>query len=508
MGLFLTADGHYQGWLAAFLCCCAALSDDEHPIEKDRSRRKAFQSWSCYVVLTGTAATTRTGVCDEQPAPISPSSTSPAVAHRQTFNVDKPMAGFDSSRTGIGPAELPPSIQPLDLGHSLIHDRRPNRGRRKSSFGRGSRPSISAPNSFRRIEYTDGQRASLVPLRLGPVVLSESPPQRNSPMTVGDTIATRNRNRSDSTQHLLSDARRESYRAQRDTPYERCQRPSSTTMVTSSDSCALGNARVEPSVARDQSPTTAALTTRTSSSSLRRQALEASATSASQRSSNEHSRLKRKRSLQSMRKPYAESGELDVDKEILELNTIVEERRVDAARSRTPDHHVPAVAPTLQLRARSETLNDIGSIFARPVTARQPARLHIFDSPEKPTRPFMSRATSCTSSRVSGWLSGILPTASTPAQSQEPFYKCVPHGRTRAHSDASLCTSLMDLDSPSLTAASSPTSKSHSRSLTAESRLTPLSPESMLYSHELPDLRKGPEQHWPIVTPSQVGLAI
>lgn len=40
MGLFLTEDGHFQGWLAAFLCCCAAVSDDESPYEKERSRRK------------------------------------------------------------------------------------------------------------------------------------------------------------------------------------------------------------------------------------------------------------------------------------------------------------------------------------------------------------------------------------------------------------------------------------------------------------------------------------
>ena len=53
MGLFVAENGHYQGWLAAFLCCCAALNDDEYPIEKDGSRRKVFLSWPRYVVLTG-----------------------------------------------------------------------------------------------------------------------------------------------------------------------------------------------------------------------------------------------------------------------------------------------------------------------------------------------------------------------------------------------------------------------------------------------------------------------
>ncbi|KAK5118696.1 hypothetical protein LTR85_007902 [Meristemomyces frigidus] len=435
----------------------------------------------------------------------------PTAPYAHVFKGDEPIFELEASPTSSGPTQHPPSLNPLDLGQGLLQDRRPNRGRRKSSFGHAKRPSISAPNSFRRVEYTDGQRASLIPLRLGPVVLSESPPpERSPPMTVTETIASRTRNRSDSTQDLLSDTKRESYRAQRDTPFQRCQQRGSTTIE--SPSSPSGNESDPPYAppALDQSPMRAPLTIRTSSNSLRRQAMETSATSALQRLSNERTRLKRKRSLQSMRKPYAESGDMNVDKEILELNTIVEERRTDAARSRALEHHIPAVAPALQLHTRSETLNDIGSIFARPLTAREPARLHVFDSPEKPARPFTSRAASRTSSRVSGWLSGLLPTASVPAGIQEPFYKCVPPARPRAHSQASLCTSVTELESPSLTAASSPTSKGHSRSLTAESRLTPLSPQSAIYSHELPDVRKDAEEHWPIVTarPSQVGLAI
>jgi len=39
MGLFVAQDGRYRGWLAALLCCFAAVGDDEHPSEKDRSRR-------------------------------------------------------------------------------------------------------------------------------------------------------------------------------------------------------------------------------------------------------------------------------------------------------------------------------------------------------------------------------------------------------------------------------------------------------------------------------------
>lgn len=35
MGLIIDDRGHYRGWLASFLCCCAALTEDEHPKERD-----------------------------------------------------------------------------------------------------------------------------------------------------------------------------------------------------------------------------------------------------------------------------------------------------------------------------------------------------------------------------------------------------------------------------------------------------------------------------------------
>jgi len=38
MGLFVAQDGYYQGWLATLLCCFAAVGEDEHPAELDRSR--------------------------------------------------------------------------------------------------------------------------------------------------------------------------------------------------------------------------------------------------------------------------------------------------------------------------------------------------------------------------------------------------------------------------------------------------------------------------------------
>ncbi|KAL5373896.1 hypothetical protein DPSP01_012359 [Paraphaeosphaeria sporulosa] len=72
----------------------------------------------------------------------------------------------------------------------------------------------------------------------------------------------------------------------------------------------------------------------------------------------------------------------DVDEAIRELNTIVEERRAEAYRSRnqspalinrlplSPSSHVPAIAPSLRMHVRSETLSDIGSAFSAPLVAK------------------------------------------------------------------------------------------------------------------------------------------
>jgi hypothetical protein len=38
MGLLVNDNGHYRGWLAAFLCCCAAMNEDEYPSERERDK--------------------------------------------------------------------------------------------------------------------------------------------------------------------------------------------------------------------------------------------------------------------------------------------------------------------------------------------------------------------------------------------------------------------------------------------------------------------------------------
>ena len=195
-----------------------------------------------------------------------------------------------------------------------------------------------------------------------------------------------------------------------------------------------------------------------SSGSLRRNGTERSISSGTSRPSSERQRPKRKRSFQSVRRTWGDDDE-DVEKEIVELNTIVEERR-EIARESTPEHHVAAVAPSMQIRARSETLDAIGSALSRPITSRNDQRPSTsFDNaPDWDVRRSISTTTRV-STRVSGWLSGVFPSASTSyLPTGEPFYKCQPPPRPlqRSYSESSMASALTETDSPSLTAASSP----------------------------------------------------
>jgi len=72
------------------------------------------------------------------------------------------------------------------------------------------------------------------------------------------------------------------------------------------------------------------------------------------------------------------SKEDTIEVAVRELNTIVEERRHSAMRrarneagseARSPTH-IPAVAPSMKVRVRSETLSDIGSAFRIPVSTK------------------------------------------------------------------------------------------------------------------------------------------
>lgn len=92
------------------------------------------------------------------------------------------------------------------------------------------------------------------------------------------------------------------------------------------------------------------------------------------------------------------SKEDTVEVAIRELNTIVEERRLSAmtrVRNETGTEpqsptHIPAVAPNMKLRARSETLNDIGSAFRIPMSAKSIPTLPIEAEPSPGIRQMWS----------------------------------------------------------------------------------------------------------------------
>jgi hypothetical protein len=175
-------------------------------------------------------------------------------------------------------------------------------------------------------------------------------------------------------------------------------------------------------------------------------------------------RLQRKRSNQS-KSSFGNPGDSDVEKEVLELNTIVEERRAEGNRVRSRDsRHIPAVAPSMQVGVRSETLNDIGSVLSRPLAVYLPTTGEANTGLEgKEDHP--------RTSRVSGWLSNVTTSAKTDADNNEPFYKY--YADTTHERNISMNSSATAVDSGSHTLDSSPTtSKRYSRSL----MITPLTP--------------------------------
>ncbi|EME47865.1 hypothetical protein DOTSEDRAFT_69705 [Dothistroma septosporum NZE10] len=328
MGVFVRDDGTFRSWLAALLCCCAALNEDEHPIEKQ----------------TSSEPTGRNTMWNEQPKPL------------------QPMVAVVSSHRGIKAAfSEHDRVRPVaERAPSTTISRH---SRKKSSTNLLSRMSIGRPTDFRRMIYTEKQRQSLVPLQLAPVSLRDSMPEDL------DIIAPHG-SASKSLEALVNTSNRSSYRAVKGSPFLRCQQLnsgalSSASSIAASETC--------PSVMEPIAvppPARPVLSTQSSSSSmrsLRRQALESSASnnSAISRPSSERIRLTRKRSS-----PKNSADSAVLDQEILELNTIIEEHRVEAARPQSiANAHVSAVAPLMQIPARSTTLTDIGSAFSRPLNS-------------------------------------------------------------------------------------------------------------------------------------------
>ncbi|KXT14323.1 hypothetical protein AC579_4010 [Pseudocercospora musae] len=528
MSLFVQhPHAHWRGWLAALLCCWAAVGDDEYEYEK-KSTKAAISPPTLY---------------NRQPTQrdlMSP--------HASRYHATWNHAAFTEEDRVRPITERPPSIKPLHAGDSSLMRKVSLHGRRKSSttllnFHKSAkrtsskkspaRTSRGQPTNFRRLDCTEKQRRSLKPLQLEPVVLrGDSRAIPSHPITA----VRHNASKSFDVDYCRDTAaKRSSYRGSRETPFERCQHMSATAKQDQSPTTMRDETGPARHSSRQLQPTLSTKSSSSSMYSLRRQPLESSTsgTTSSSRTSGERTRLKRKRSNQTNRVPSEDSDELD--REILELNTIIEERRAESARPLSPENrHVPAVAPSMTVRARSETLTDIGSAFSRPLrldtdcpTIAEAVSPTPIKSPVKSrlSRPFTnmpdSNLTTDTvgvvrrpSSRVTGWLTNLLSTSKIPedtAAAQQPPYTCAPlstQSRRRAVSEASFCTTI---ESMSTTSSPSDSKRRHSRSVTGESSsramMTPISPPSTACTSEDPERR---EKRWPTIVdhPGQVGLAL
>lgn len=288
-------------------------------------------------------------VCAKQPtllrpfaarlAPVSPS------AHGE--------AGFVRHDRGRPISDRPPSLKPLDLGEPSLLGRIPFTVGPKNTDIDIKRRTIGQPTAFRRLELTEEQRRSLIPLQLEPRTLRDSVVLSSNDNTIEHLSIGTDLPIESQTGSALSDAQ----------PRPQSLTPPPPTLL-------YGDSHRVSQLIRERHTKRPALSSYSSSSSMRsmrRQALEShssSSASSSPHQSIDWSKLHRRRS--SSRKPSTESLDSGVEQEIIELNTIVEEKRSESSRSISSDGHVSAVAPLMSIRARSETLNDIGSAFSRP----------------------------------------------------------------------------------------------------------------------------------------------
>ena len=310
---------------------------------------------------------------------------------------------------------------------------------------------------------------TLVPIQLGPVVLRDASEKSHEDMTIlssgnSDSKSKRQHQRSESTQNLLSNASHPSYFDNREPPHQKSGRHSADTLTSHPPSHETLATRATPS-------------THPLSSSSRQHARDTT-TSSSPPTLTERpktgARLQRKRTNQA-KGSFSNPVDSDVEKEILELNTIVEERRAETNRARPRDsRHVPAVAPSMQVGVRSQTLNDIGSALSRPLAAHQ-----VHSKGSKAVAELDSNAQRPRSARVSGWLSNVPPpTTAGASDNNEVFYGYDAHGcdaDITHERNVSMNSSGTGLDSVlyNYTLDSSPTaSKRGSRSL----MVTPLTP--------------------------------
>ena len=308
MGLFV-ADGRYQGWLSFLLCCCVALGDDEHPNAKVQTPR--------------TGADARSEQAGQDPLP---SST------RQW----RLSLGSSTNTTSSATALIAPSKVDKNNVSSLP---RPNHTQA---------PASQSQTPFRRSGSTDRLRTGLVPLRLAPIVLKEAPHESELAQDAGENIS--ERTRSESMQSLLPLATQQS----QDRPAELAGRRRPLTdqepyRVVRRGEQHIGHYRDRQRlVTRSRSAHSDA-----SSEGSSRQSRTASTINSPVDSLSAQSKLLRSRPHRSSRSPSLERTGVSVESEVLELNTIVEERRGDPdSPSNMQREHVAAIAPTMRASMR------------------------------------------------------------------------------------------------------------------------------------------------------------
>jgi hypothetical protein len=417
MGLLVDDNGHYRGWLAAFLCCCAAMNEDEYPSERERDKI-AGEHFDIYVSRAFTdndvASSTESTYC-KQPQltalPSIPPPTASSVAQNDKF--DRDTSSRCDSRQSDPVSSLPRSFH-FDPDYLLPQHAAKDTDDLGSQRPQSPTYNPTSPTRQVRLNRSESiQKKGLIPLSLGPVVLRDpsepASPTNQTAVIRGVLSATHRHQGSDSTQNLLGNASLPPYQENRETPYQRCGRQSTDTKakrVSPPDSLTHGEAP-SPAVrlfpAKANVPSTSLL-----QHSRDRSNSSSHSTLVDQRSARNTPRLQRKRSNQSKSSFGNTEEDSEVEKEILELNTIVEERRAENNKNRSPTGHVPAVAPSMEVRARSQTLTDIGSALSRPLAASQ-----IEPRVESDKRADIEGQSSKPGSRVPGWLSSVDPTTTT-----------------------------------------------------------------------------------------------
>ncbi|CAI6330681.1 unnamed protein product [Periconia digitata] len=379
-------------WLALTMAgCCASKKDlvDSEDVENSRALKSNGTSMQ---------------ICYEQPQPISQPIASPTIARPPTSSttMSRHLSQWASqSREFATRASSRASVHTLSLT-------RPRKSHPRA------RPSIGRPTDFRHTNSVDGIQSMLdeatIPVRrrrsFRPLELSiYLPDGRLSPLPdfeedgwVKKPAQALVRNRDSATDSISSGSGASEWLVQRK-PVGSGSRRSSVQSTQSSQSrppsdtfSVLPFLLEEPESSNVSTPTLVRRSHTSSTLSSSRRALSRLSSPSPSRARSSTAPSSRPVSLRKF-KTDRDTPSDDVDAAIRELNTIVEERRADAYRSAnfgsrfdnlpppSPSSHVPAIAPSLRMKVRSETLSDIGSAFSAPLVTKA-----LPTPPKKPLR--------------------------------------------------------------------------------------------------------------------------